>query len=87
MISFKEFLLEADVSPDEIRRNTKFSDLHKTLTRSGWTQESSKGPHYAYSHPDTRQKLRVPRQHSKELSIGTVRDILSKSRDHLRKVG
>jgi predicted RNA binding protein YcfA (HicA-like mRNA interferase family) len=85
MISFKEFLLEADVSPDEIRRNTKFSDLHKTLTRSGWTQESSKGPHYAYSHPDTSQKLRVPRH--KELSIGTVRDILFRSRDHLRKVG
>ena len=85
MISFKEFLLETGISPDEIRRNTKFNDLHKTLTHSGWTQESSKGPHYAYSHPNTNQKLRVPRH--KELSIGTVRDILSRSRDHLRKVG
>ena len=52
-------------------------DITKHLESRGWSLERQRGEHDIYSHPQSPNRIAVPR-HKGDIAPGTIRDIMKK---------
>jgi len=57
----------------------KVREVIKLLERNGWRQLRSEGSHRSFRHPLRPLVVTVPGNDGKELSLGTLNDILKKA--------
>ena len=57
----------------------KVREVIRLLAQHGWVEMRSKGSHRQFKHPAKPSLITVPGKTGKELSPGTLRDILKKA--------